>query len=138
MGPISILCVDDNPEMCAALQSLLQSDQRFTWLGHRENADGLINTVRRLQPAIVLLDIDMPGKDAIEALTEIALNCPRTRTIVFSGHARRDLIERAVEAGAWGFISKNDGDGQLIQAVERILEGEFVFSPEASLVLRGR
>lgn len=129
---VSILCVDDNHAVCAALRLYVSRSGKYRWLGHIERADGLIDAVTSLRPAIVILDIDMPGVSAIEALGALAKASPQTRVVIFSGHSRHALVEAALEAGAWGYISKNDGEEHLFDAIDRVLAGEFVLSPEAS------
>lgn len=63
-------------------------------------------------------------------------SAPSVRVIVFSGHCGRTLIERALDGGAWGYVSKNDGEGALFDAIERAMRGEVVLSQEANAALR--
>ena len=127
---IRVLCVDDNPLVADGVRIRLQLERdghRFEWAGHLQNADELVATVRRTLPHVVLLDIDMPGKDAMAALSELAEAAPEVRTIILSGYSREDYLDRAVEAGAWGYISKNDAPEQIVEAVRRVMRGQFAF-----------
>ena len=127
---IRVLCVDDNPMVADGVRIRLQLESdghRFEWAGHVQNADELVATVRRTLPHVVLLDIDMPGKDAMAALAELAEAAPEVRTIILSGYSREDYLDRAVEAGAWGYISKNDAPEQIVEAVRRVMRGQFAF-----------
>ena len=133
-GSISVLCVDDNPHVTRALESKLHRSGKFDWRGSLSSADQLVETVARECPEIVLLDVDMPGMDPLAALERLSRECPNTRTVVFSGHIRRELVERAVESGAWGYVSKNDDEAELIRAIRSVAEGEFVLSVEARRV----
>lgn len=127
---IRVLCVDDNPLVADGVRIRLQLEgdgQSFQWVGHLQNADELVEAVQRTLPDVVLLDIDMPGKDAMAALAELAEAAPQVRTIILSGYAREDYLDRAVEAGAWGYISKNDAPEQIVEAVRRVMRGQFAF-----------
>ncbi len=130
---ISVLCVDDNEQVANALRMKFGSIGGFEWRGWLPAADALVPTVVREKPGIVLLDIDMPGRDPFEALSELTSRCPRTRVVVFTGHVRRDLVDRALDAGAWGYVSKNDGEESLVRAVRQVVAGELALSPEARM-----
>lgn len=132
---ISVLCVDDNEDVARALRRQLNPNVGFDWRGWLPSAEHLVDTVTRECPAVVLLDIDMPGPDPFTAMAELLSRCPATRVIVFSGHLRRDLIDRALDSGAWAYVFKNDGEIALVDAIRRVNAGEFVLSPEARAVL---
>lgn len=131
----TVLCVDDNAEVAEALRRTLSRQAELTWLGWLPDATGLVERVREACPSIVLLDLDMPGRNPFEAMAEVLAVCAGTRIVVFSGHARKDLIDRAIDAGAWGYVSKNEGEGVLLDAIARVLDGEFFLSPEVRSVL---
>src|SRR5262245_53295442 len=121
--PISVLCVDDNFLVVEGIRVKLSMTGGFTWLGHLSDANGLIEKVRADSPNIVLLDIDMPGRSALEALADLSAQHPNTRVIVISGHVRPDLIDRALNAGAWGYVSKGDEVDAIVDAILRVSEG---------------
>ena len=127
---IKVLCVDDNGLLGDALEINLGLAGGFTWLGRLDHADDLVSVAKATAPDVVLLDIDMPGRDPIEALEELRRAVPRARVLMLSGLVRSDLIERSIDAGAWGYLSKNDAIG-VISAIERVAHGEFVIGPEA-------
>lgn len=130
-GPrrIRVLCVDDNPFVADGIKVRLSINPGFDWLGHLLAADDLFAEVERLRPDIVLLDIDMPGKDSMEALAEITQAFPDTRTIIVSGYERDDYLDRSVEAGAWGYVSKSDGPQEIVSAIRDVHAGRFAFGP---------
>lgn len=127
----SVFCVDDNPEIISAIRTLVLRTGEFRWSGSLTGVDALVEQAGRFCPDIVLLDIDMPGRDPFEALSELSDCCPDCRAIMLTGHVRRDLVERALECGAWGYVSKNDGEQELLAALRRVVSGEFALSPEA-------
>ena len=136
--PIRVLCVDDNDFVAEAIRRKLLLESGFEWLGWLEDASGLLESARGMKPDVILLDIDMPGEDSFEALESLAANCPAIRVIMLSGHVRRELIDRAVEAGAWGYISKNDETDHIVAAIRRVAAGEFTLGPDAETEYRRR
>lgn len=133
--PIGIVCIDDNADVCAAIRSYVTDRPAYHWLGQHDRGDGAVEVVLAAMPSIVVLDIDMPGRPSIEVLEEIAASIGDVRVIVFSGHCKRALIERALDGGAWGYVSKNDGEDVLFDAIQRVMRGEIVLSAEASVAL---
>jgi len=135
--PIRVLCVDDNFLVAEGIKIKLSLAGGFEWLGQLSDADDLINQVERTKPDVVLLDIDMPGRDAFAALDELSENFAQTRVIMVSGHVRTELIDRAVEAGAWGYVSKGEGAEAIVSAIHQVMDGRFVMGPEVAAEYRG-
>jgi two-component system response regulator DesR len=129
--PNRVLCVDDDGMLAAALKTTFKRTPGFQWVGHLDDADDLAQSALDDCPDIVLLDIHMPGKDAFDALEELLEVCPDARAIILSGYVNQRLIDRAIEAGAWGFISKYDANPALLAAIKRVAGGEFVLSDAA-------
>lgn len=131
---VTVLCVDDNPQVAEAMRLKIDAEPGFAWTGWLPNANELVTKTAAGRPTIVLLDIDMPGRGAFEALAEVSRACPASRVVIFSGYVQRDLIERAVQSGAWGYVSKNDGDDELFAVMHKVAAGELAFSPEVGAV----
>lgn len=127
---LSVLCVDDNADVIEALRLLFEGEGGCEWAGALFSADELVEVARDRRPDIVLLDLDMSGRDPLEVVGELAVACPRVRVVILSNHVRRDLVNRAITAGAWGYVAKADGERAIVDAVRRAAQGEFVMSPE--------
>jgi DNA-binding NarL/FixJ family response regulator len=128
---IAVMCVDDNPLVADAVRIKLARTGEFevsTWLS---SADGLLEAARKLCPQMVLLDLDMPGVDPLKAAEEMMRLCPHSKIIVFSGHVRADLIEKALQAGAWGYVSKHDAENELVSVMRLVSKNQIAFSTEA-------
>jgi DNA-binding NarL/FixJ family response regulator len=97
-------------------------------VGTLARADSLGTTLDDTPTDIVLLDLSMPGKDPMAALREVSASHPNTRVIVFTGHSEQERVDRAVGAGAWGYVSKSQSTDRLIQAIRGVIQGEFVLS----------
>lgn len=136
--PIRVLCVDDNKQVGEAIErAVKQAVPDLEFVGWVASADGLLEHVKRAEPDVVLLDVDMPGADPITALGEMSSlhPPPAARVVMLSGHVLPQHINRAIEAGAWGYISKNQPMEAVLDAVRRVHAGDFVLSPEVQMVL---
>ncbi len=130
-----MLGVDDNEAIGRALDRRLRREPGLEWVGFLTSADTLVDAVGRLEPDIVLLDLDMPGRQPLETLEELAATHPRTKVVILSGLVRRELIDRAFEAGAWGYLSKNEEMAEIVAALRRVMAGGLAMSPEVAVAL---
>jgi two-component system, NarL family, response regulator DegU len=135
---IRVLCVDDNDFVAEAIRRKLSLDPNFSWAGWLPEARDLTSKVKETRADVVLLDIDMPGKDSFEALAELAAQCPDARVIMLSGYVRSDYIDRAVEAGAWGYVSKNENTETILAAIQQVAGGGFAMGSEVEAELKRR
>ena len=124
-APTRVLCVDDLPDVAAALRLIIQSDPSMECVGCLNSADDLVGEVRGRDPRpdIVVLDATMPGRDPMEAMKDLATECPSTRTIIYSAHDDPEFVSRAKGAGAWGCVSKHAEPRELMQAVRDVGAG---------------
>ncbi len=134
---LGVICVDDNPLVADAVRIKLARSGGFEVTRWLASADELLEAVARESPALVLLDLDMPGTPPLEVARAISRELNTIRIVVFSGHVRADLVEAALDAGAWGYISKNDADAELIPVLQRVSRGEIGFSSEVAAVYGG-
>ena len=125
-GVITVLCVDDSPRLTAAMAKLIDQQADMKTVGTLDRADELATKVRELGPAVVLLDLTMDGKDPLAALGEVVAAGLPTRVVVHSGHSDAEIAARALEAGAWGFVTKLDDPNKTLEAVRRVARGEGV------------
>lgn len=125
LASISVLCVDDNPDVAAGMRMLIESDPSMRCVGCLGSADGFVEFMQGQHPApdVVLLDATMPGSDPFVIMQELAGSRPGTRTIIFSGHDDPAFVERAIDAGAWGCVSKHDEPTAILQAVREVAAG---------------
>ena len=128
------MCADDNAHVADALRVKLSREKGVEWTGWARDADEVLELAQQSSVDAVILDLDMPGRDPFDATRELLSLYPDIRVVVFSGHVRRDLIDSAVMAGAWGYVAKSDGVGALMDALRRVAEGDFVFSPDVRAV----
>ena len=125
---IKVFCVDDNHLVAEAVRLQLERADDVHWAGSAADATAMLREARRQCCDVVLLDIDMPGKNPFEAIGELTEICPESRVVMYSGLLKRDLVDRAVEAGAWGYVAKTDGETELLAAIRMVASGSFAFS----------
>jgi DNA-binding NarL/FixJ family response regulator len=128
-GPITIVLADDHELVRAALQNWLESNPEFAVVGAAADGNRAVELVEQQRPAIAILDIDMPGLIAFEAARRMQSASPNTKIIFLSGYHSDSYIERALHAGAAGYVTKGDRPQALGDAIRRVSAGETFFSP---------
>lgn len=129
MTAISVLLVDDNDFLAASMERLLSKNPRFTWSGWIEDPTDLVERVRSKRPDLILMDVDMPGVEPFELVRLLAAEVPESKVVMFSGHVRNDYAEAALDAGAYGYLHKDDDLNALLENLGRAHGGEIVISP---------
>lgn len=128
--PIRILCVDDHAFLVEGLEARFDIEHDLECVGRLSTADGLASEVKRTSANVVLLDIEMPGRDPFEAADDLRRHCPDVRAIILSAYVRDHYISAAFEAGCWGYFCKSDDPDQIVQGIRQVMRGEFVFGPK--------
>jgi pilus assembly protein CpaE len=119
---ISVLIVDDIPETRENLQKLLYFETDIEIAGTAENGQKAIDQARRLQPDIVLMDINMPDMDGITASQEIVRLAPASQIIMMSVQSEADYLRRSMLAGAVDFLTKPFTSEELSSSIHRVYE----------------
>jgi DNA-binding NarL/FixJ family response regulator len=132
MMPLRILIADDHSVVRAGLRAMLES--RKGWEVCAEALDGrdAVEKCAKLKPHIVILDIGMPLLNGVEAARRIRKACPDSEILILTMHESDDLVQQVVEAGARGYILKDDADRVLIAAVEALSQHKPYFSVRVS------
>jgi len=115
-----IVIADDDPRVLAEIANFLGAD--FDVVGHASNGRELIETVQRLNPALVVTDLAMPEMDGIEAAREITRTCCNVKVVILSGYSDEALVDAAFDAGASSYVVKVRACVELIPAIQCILD----------------
>ena len=115
--PIRVLLVDDHAGLRKSLAALLRAEPDITVVGEAANGQLAIEQALALQPDVVLMDIDMPVLNGIEATRRLRAEAPGLHILGFSMHQEPALVQRIVEAGAVGFVGKADPVETLLAAI---------------------
>lgn len=134
--PLRIMCVDDNPLVAEALRRRLTIEPTLEWAGLVSDGPAVETAARELAPDIILMDVDMPEVDTFAIVERLSTTLPSVRVTMFSGHVEVGYIDRALDCGAWGYLSKNEDVSTIIECIFRIMQGQVVLSTEAEAVYR--
>ena len=134
----TIVIADDHPLIRAGMASLLQSEGSFMLLGQAEDGAQAVELYDRLRPAVLLMDVSMPGCDGVEATLRIRRQHPDARIVIFSAHEGDEVVHRAMQAGASGYLLKNAPFAALLDCIASVLAGRKYLAPGLSAKLAGR
>ncbi len=119
-----VLLIDDNYEHLVGIRELLNLEGTFDVVGIATNVTVGLNLIKKYQPDIVLLDMNMPDRDGLQGIIEIGKLDVDTKVLALSGYDDADLIFRAMKIGARGYVLKTMASAQLIYAIEEVLNGK--------------
>ncbi|MEV4191422.1 response regulator transcription factor [Streptomyces toxytricini] len=129
---------DDHTVMRAGLVALLSAEPSLEIVGEGEDGAAAVELAARLRPDVALLDLRMPVLDGVAATAAITAACPRTRVLILTTYDTDTEIERAVEAGATGYLLKDATREQLVDAIHAASRGETVLAPRVAQQLVAR
>jgi DNA-binding NarL/FixJ family response regulator len=129
-GQITVLLVDDHSLLRGSLKHRLNAEQDICVVASVGDADKAVEEAIRVQPDVVLMDIDMPGLSCFDATRVLAGRCPRSRVVFLSAFHNDRYIEQAVAVRAWGYIVKSESEEVVIDAIRKVAGGLTYFSPE--------
>lgn len=127
---ISVLLADDQPLVRAGFRLILEAEEDFEVVGEAGDGAEAVAATDRLKPQVVLMDVQMPKLDGLEATRRIATdaNIP-TRVLILTTFERDDYVFEALRAGASGFMLKNAAPEDLVRAVRVVAGGEALLAP---------
>jgi NarL family two-component system response regulator LiaR len=133
---ITVLIVDDHKVVRDGMQFLLEQEPGIEVVGQCADGHEAVATVAQLVPAVVLLDLLMPGLDGLGALRRIKARSPTTKVVVLTSYTGEDRLFDAIKAGATSYLLKTAGAREVIGAVRAAARGDSVLDPAvAALVL---
>lgn len=118
--PLRIFVADDHPALRRSVRGLLELQDGWQVVGEASNGAEALLQVAALQPDVVLLDINLPGLDGLEAAVRIRQAHPQTRVLILSANSAPFLVSAALAAGAHGYVSKADAPRELLAAVAAV------------------
>ena len=127
-----LLLVENHTLMRTGLCALLAQDVDVEVVGEADNGHDAIYMAGRLMPHLVLMDLNMPGMNGIEAIRTIKLRFPEIKVLVLTIHKTEEYIHESLKAGANGYILKDATHKELSVAIHSILSGKTYLSPDIS------
>jgi DNA-binding NarL/FixJ family response regulator len=138
MKTIAVLLAEDHQIVREGFRSLLKHEPDIKMVGEAENGRQAIALVKKLRPAVVVMDIAMPLLNGLEATRQIRKEYPDTKVIILSAHSDDAYVEQVIELGGAGFLLKQASSHNLATAIREVQKGNTYFSPDVSRRLRSR
>ena len=129
MEPVRVLVADDHPHFRDGLRALLLSSPDLEVVGEAEDGEGAIGLAAKLQPDVILMDLNMPGVGGIEATRRILRTSPHIAILVISMFEDDDSIFAALQAGARGYLLKGALKAEILRSIRAVSSGEAIFGP---------
>ena len=138
MSMIRVLIADDHKMVREGLRRILEFDGEIQVIDEADNGEECINKIRSSKPDIVLLDINMPVMNGIEALQEIRKKKLKIKVIILTVHNEIEYLLRAVDIGIDGYVLKDSDAHELIRAVTSVYEGDKFIQPSLIPLLNSK
>jgi len=126
---ICVLVADDHAIVRKGICALLATEPDIEVVGEAKDGRDAIAEVQRLQPDVILMDLVMPGMDGLEAIRYITAHQPQARILVLTSFAGDDKVFPAIKAGALGYLLKDSGPEELVQAIHQVYGGKSSLHP---------
>lgn len=136
MSVTKVYIIDDHQMLIDGLKSLLMYEGDISVVGETTDPQTAINEIESYKPDIVLSDINMPKMDGIELAKLIKKKLPDTKIIALSMFGEKETIEQMMRAGASGYILKNTGKKELLEAINKVSQNTIYFSKEVDETLQ--
>lgn len=126
---IKLLIADDHPIVREGLKQILRDAPDIVISGEAEDGIEVLNKIKKENYDVILLDISMPRKDGIEILNDLRKEKVKPRILILSIHPEEQYGIRALKAGAYGYLTKDNVPNELISAIRKVSRGEKYISP---------
>jgi DNA-binding NarL/FixJ family response regulator len=129
MKRITVLLADDNRVVRKEFRKILELEDDLEVVGEAKNGRQAVAMVKRLRPAIVLMDVAMPQLDGFVATRDILKAVPATKVLMLSVHSDDEYVEEATNSGAMGYLIKQTCAESVCPAIREVHKGNTFFSP---------
>ncbi len=133
--PWTLLVVDDHDVVAKGIESSLSRHPEFRMAGTATDGIGAVEQAKALRPDIIVLDVSLPGMNGVEAAHSIREVSPKSRVVVFSVHAEKEIVLALFRAGIAGYVLKDESVEALMDALEIVRNGGTYFSGKVSDLL---
>lgn len=134
-GTLSVLIVDDHEVVRSGCRRLLEKTGRIEVVAEARSGEEAWELYRKHAPDVVIMDLSLPGMGGLEAARRILAHEPKARILLFTIHDNALLAERAMQAGAMGYVTKASAADVLVSAVESVSRGKKFMGPEIAHAL---
>lgn len=134
-GNKRILLVDDHPIVRQGLAALISQEPDLVICGEADDPDVGLDRIEELRPDVVVSDLSFGGLSGIEFIKDVRARWPKLPVLILSMHDEVHYADRALRAGAMGYIMKQAGGARVIEAIRQVLSGQIYLSPEVTTQL---
>jgi DNA-binding NarL/FixJ family response regulator len=127
--PLRIVVADDHPLFRDGLRALIESMPNAELVGEASTGEEAVELATRLRPEVVLMDLQLPGRNGIEATRAIGEAAPDVAVLVLTMFEDEDSVFAAMRAGARGYLLKGADQDELMGAIEAVARGQAIFGP---------
>ncbi len=138
MSNIRLILVDDHRIVLDGLKALLDDMEGFDCVATAENGQKALDLLKVFDVDVVLMDIDMPVMNGMEATRIIKKEYPKVKVIAFTQHSERGMAKQLLDCGADGYLLKNIAQDELASAIRKVHNDETVFSSEVAMTLASK
>jgi two-component system nitrate/nitrite response regulator NarL len=132
---IRVLLVDDHPLVLDGIRSRLEDDAEILIVGEAGNGEEALDMAERYNPDIVLMDINMPIMNGIEAAEKFVIQHPDVKLLMLTMHDSREYITKVLKAGAKGYILKDVSSNEMLIAIKSVYQGKTYYSSGVTDIL---
>ena len=137
MTDLRVVVVDDHPVVRTGLKAVLATTAGLEQVGEGSSGAEAVELAERLLPDVIVMDINMPGMDGIEATRQVVARSPSVAVLVLTMHDDDDTVFAAMRAGARGYLLKGSEQEEVTRAINAVAGGDAIFGPAiADRVLR--
>jgi len=127
--------VEDHPVLCDGLKQLINNQPDLACVGVADNISDAKRLVEQCKPDLMILDLRLKGGDALDFIKTLRVEHPEVKVLVLSQYDELIFAERALRAGASGYIMKENATDEVLRAVRKVLAGELYFSDRVASAL---
>ena len=132
---IKVIIVDDHTVVRSGLGAVLDTSEGMELIGEAADGEEAVRICERLQPDVVLMDLQMPKMDGVEATRIIHERWPQIHIIALTSYKEKEYVEGVLKAGATSYLLKNVSANELVSAINKVVLDQPSLSPEAAQVL---
>lgn len=137
MSDIKVVLADDMHLFRQMLMDALEDEEGIVVVGQASNGRDAVALCKELKPDIIILDVQMPLMDGVEATVQLTRDCPDTRVVILTAYEDDEIIFRLVQAGATGYLLKDTRIDEVVRAIRVAYSGESLIQPRvAQKILR--
>lgn len=127
---VRVALIDDHPIVRQGLRNLLQTEPSFDVIAEADDGIAGLELVQRVKPDVLIVDLMMPGLNGLDLIKQALKHLPRLRIVVLSMQSADSYVVEALNSGAAGYVLKETGPSEIIQAIKTVVVGGRYLSPK--------